>query len=444
LIPLLEKYGQTFQTIATEMEQRGLDYDSGQQKRFRDAAHALEDAFLVHDVEDVQAGLEHLLRLTMTALLSHEEAHRQQVTTASQLVQQLIKEKKENSSLVVDMLAGLTLFQREMTNDPDSVQKIAQLWHHPAYTTLLELIHKVNQQAIPGSHNLYLTMRRMEKDYLLRQDGQYLNGVRQQGLLLTGLIEASSLSQSEKAHLTSHLATYQDAMDQLATLDASIQQNMDSMRQTVRQTEPLALRIVTIAEELASATALETREFAEKSARFIFVICLATILLCGMLSFFMVRTIVGSISQLWQFSHEVAHGNLEATISLDSKDEIGQLSLVMVEMVNRMRAMRLIADRMVMIMTLAARGAIPDQLDAQLHGDFQKMGTALNDMIHRLKELRLIADRVDRISHGEIPAKLEGTYQGDFKRMADAINTIIDKLQEMGGLSPQERFSQEG
>ncbi|MBF0415312.1 MAG: HAMP domain-containing protein [Magnetococcales bacterium] len=286
----------------------------------------------------------------------------------------------------------------------------------------------VSRETIPGAQMVYLTLRRLEKDYLLRQEESYLPTLYEEVQHLRVLTQQSTVSEAMKEHLYGLLATYLETMKTIATTDDHIQQTIALMRTEVHQTEPLVAKISTIADELAAAAATETRRVAEERARLIFFVSLGAIVICGWLTYLIVRSIVSAIANLWHFSHEVAGGNLEAKTTLDSRDEIGQLAVVMREMVNRMRAMRLIADRMVMIMTLAARGAIPDPLDAKFQGDFQKMCGALNDMIQRLQELRLIADHVDRISRGEIPLKLDGQFQGDFKRMVDAINIIIDQL----------------
>jgi methyl-accepting chemotaxis protein len=290
---------------------------------------------------------------------------------------------------------------------------------------------------VPGATPDYLTLRRLEKDYLLRQDMEYLAELATQGAALLQRVQKSALAAEARKTVTEQLRTYLATMEQLGALDQRIRTELDAMRAVVRQVEPLADDISAIADRQARDAAEATRQFADNSAQGIFILSVVAILGCGVISISMVRSIVGAISALWRFSHEVATGNLDATITMTRKDEIGHLAAVMTDMVNRMRAMRLIADRMVMIMALIGRGAIPEPVEVNFQGDFQRMTDALNDMIRRLRELRLIATHMDQISQGEIPAPLTGDFQGDFRRMADAINVILDKLQEIGGLGTQ-------
>lgn len=441
LTEYLEKYATLFQSIADGWQERGLDHQSGLQGRFRAAAHDLEESFLYQEVEEHLAELEQLLRLTMVGLLTQDAQVMGQVAALGEALRHTLGQESSLSATEQAMLAALQAHAAALVRT-EPLQTPGEVLNHPAHLALQAVIGQVRQQIVPGARTSYLTIRRLEKDYLLRQEGAYLTSLEKEGQTLTARIQNAVLPAERKSRMATSLAHYLEAFGKLAAMDDRLQGQMVEMRATVRQTEPLTEQIGVLAEEMATLSAAETRRFAEESARFIFVVCLVTILCCGLLSFVIVRAIVRAISLLWHFSHQVAGGDLEATTALDSRDEIGQLALVMGEMVNRMRAMRLIADRMVLIMSLVARGAIPDQIEAQFQGDFQKMAGALNDMIHRLRDLRLIADHVDRISRGEIPGKLDGVYQGDFKRMADAINAIIEKLQEMGGLSPQERFSQ--
>ncbi|MBF0180923.1 MAG: methyl-accepting chemotaxis protein [Magnetococcales bacterium] len=280
----------------------------------------------------------------------------------------------------------------------------------------------------------YLHMRRMEKDYLLRQDEAFVREVeRRAGNLATRLREGKwtggDLEWAQKS-----LEEYRAAFARLVALDRELAGKMTLLLETVHMVEPLADEIEALARRLADEESLTTRRFAERAAWWILLGSIATILACGFLTIHMVRSLVRSIGELWRYGHDVAGGNLEAETALSSRDEIGQLAVVMREMVGRMRAIRLIADRMVMILALIGRGALPDEIQVDFHGDFRKIANALNEMIGRLKDLRLIAGRIDRISKGEIPDKLSGEFHGDFKRINDALNTIIDKLREIGGL----------
>ncbi|MBF0340158.1 MAG: HAMP domain-containing protein [Magnetococcales bacterium] len=281
----------------------------------------------------------------------------------------------------------------------------------------------------------YLSMRRMEKDYLLGYGESLAGEVDKYASGLAERLKRVVSAPEERKQLEALLGDYRTAFHALVALDQGIEEKMVRLREEIHHVEPLAEQIEALAVRHAASGSKETRKMAERSAQWIFLASLLTIFACGLLSMRLVRRLVRSISALSRYAREVAEGNLDATTTLASRDEIGHLALVMREMVNRMRAIRLIADRLVVIMALLGRGAIPEPLEVEFHGDFKKITDALNDLIGRLQVLRRIAACIDAISQGDVPEKMSGDFQGDFKRINDAMNVMIDKVQEIGGLS---------
>ncbi|MBF0192660.1 MAG: HAMP domain-containing protein [Magnetococcales bacterium] len=280
----------------------------------------------------------------------------------------------------------------------------------------------------------YLSMRRMEKDYLLRQDPEAAAEVEKWAVVFGERLKKAIRHTGERERIDALLVEYRNAFRALVILDRGIEEKMTRLRAEIHRVEPLAEEIDALAARLAAEGSLETRRSAERSAQWIFIASLATILACGLISMRMVRVLVRSISALSHYARAVADGNLDARIDLNCGDETGHLAEVMRAMVNRMRAIRLIADRMVVILALIGRGAIPEPLDVAFHGDFKKIIEALNDLIDRLGALRRVAACMDLISRGDVPEKMTGEFQGDFKRIQEAMNSIIDTLQENGGL----------
>ncbi|MBF0628476.1 MAG: HAMP domain-containing protein [Magnetococcales bacterium] len=281
----------------------------------------------------------------------------------------------------------------------------------------------------------YLSMRRLEKDYLLRQEEENAAEVEKLAAGLGGRLQQIIAVVAERQQVEFLLNQYVESFRALVALDRSIAEKMNRLRDSVHRVEPLVEEIDAMAARLAREGVQKTRWTAQQSAQWIFVASLATIVLCGWLSMRMVRGLVRSISTLSHYAREVADGNLDVTTTLVRGDEIGHLAEVMRAMVQRMRAIRLIADRMVVILALVGRGAVPEPLQVEFHGDFKKITDALNDLIARLGAIRRIAASMDEISQGKIPEKLVGEeYQGDFRRIHEAMNLIIDQLRAIGGL----------
>lgn len=359
---------------------------------------------------------------------------------AARTIEQLIQNNREYQEIANRLVLVEHLGQyKELLNEIVLLWQKKGLMHQEGEQGVFRQAAHLLEQAMPvmGSHEAmvgYLSMRRVEKDYLLRQEAEYVKEVEKLARELEKRLQESLLAREEKDRLGEKLTDYLTAFGNVVAMDQQLAAKMALLREIVHKVETLTNEIETLAVRGADASTSQTRQFAESAALWIFVGSSVTILASGWLAFFLIGSLLRSIGTLWRFAHDVVGGNLEATTTLSGRDEIGQLAQVLHEMVNRMRAIRLIADRLVMIMALIGRGAIPDEITVEFHGDFQKISNALNEMIERLRELRRISVRIERISQGEIPEKVTGEWHGDFKRIHDAMNTIIDKLEEIGGL----------
>jgi methyl-accepting chemotaxis protein len=92
--------------------------------------------------------------------------------------------------------------------------------------------------------------------------------------------------------------------------------------------------------KLAGTVALS--EFEKKASVILLPIGIAlllTLLVAAIISIFLSRTVTKPVKQLQEAMHEMKNGNLQASVSIDRVDEIGQLSDSFIEMSGQMRAL---------------------------------------------------------------------------------------------------------
>jgi methyl-accepting chemotaxis protein len=92
--------------------------------------------------------------------------------------------------------------------------------------------------------------------------------------------------------------------------------------------------------KLAGTVALS--EFEKKASVILLPIGIAlllTLLVAAIISIFLSRTVTKPVKQLKEAMHEMKNGNLQASVSIDRVDEIGQLSDSFIEMSGQMRAL---------------------------------------------------------------------------------------------------------
>ncbi|MBF0585073.1 MAG: hypothetical protein HQL80_12685, partial [Magnetococcales bacterium] len=107
-------------------------------------------------------------------------------------------------------------------------------------------------------------------------------------------------------------------------------------------------------------------------------------------------------------------------------DELGGLAMAMRTMVNQVRTVRVLAERLALMFVLIGRGTLPSPMEGTFQGEFKAVGTALNQAMDTLSALLALAEPLQRLAHHEPTQPVdENRYPGDFKVLARAVNQLI-------------------
>jgi methyl-accepting chemotaxis protein len=157
-------------------------------------------------------------------------------------------------------------------------------------------------------------------------------------------------------------------------------------------------------------------------------IALIFVLLIISVFFFMIRSLTRQLRKAITIAHDIAAGNVEMEIQVDSRDEIGQLMTAMKQMVDTIREMVL---DVTMLSRAATAGQLATRADTSKHqGQFQSIVTGFNETLDAIVgPLNMAAEYVDRISKGDIPPKITQSYCGDFNEIRLNLNNCIDNIQ---------------
>jgi methyl-accepting chemotaxis protein len=179
-------------------------------------------------------------------------------------------------------------------------------------------IRKVEAEAVTNKDIVIqiLTLRRHEKDYLLRKDTKYIDAHTK---TMEELLSRKDLSQS----ITQSLAAYKQTFGAVVNIDRKIgltpQEGLEGkIRTVVHQVEP----------EITEATASLKKVFQEnnKSAMVtLFLLIFVGILVSVIISYFLIKSITSSLSHAIDTVSRIAGGDLDFTVKVQSDDEIGQL-----------------------------------------------------------------------------------------------------------------------
>jgi methyl-accepting chemotaxis protein len=171
-----------------------------------------------------------------------------------------------------------------------------------------------------------LTMRRHEKDFIEREDPQYIDLLTQQAENFTSLLEQSSLSGEMKAQMSDLLAVYQDRFNKLASAMQTRKQLIVGLEDHQRQVDALLESLEQNVETLY-AEAYETGEAVATQVNALFIV---TMIVAATLAVLVAVLFSGSIrhsmNKLRQKISDMAQGDASITELMDRGEELNGLS----------------------------------------------------------------------------------------------------------------------
>jgi methyl-accepting chemotaxis protein len=250
-----------------------------------------------------------------------------------------------------------------------------------------------------------LSIRRYEKDYLLRGEEQYVNQVRDAVAQFKADVAASSLDQAGQEYLDSLADEYQALFDQLVQADVQIAASTETFRETVRTIEPLTEEIRTDALE-EKGTARSAMEQANQTTS---TILIAVSLVAGVigvgLGLFVATTIARPIRRLTGMATMITEGDVDQEVDITQRDEIGQLADAFRQMIVYLRDMAEVAGRL-------AQGDLTAKVTPRSKKD--ALGNAFARMIVDLCNLiGLVADSATGVgaASGQLTASADQSAQ---------------------------------
>ncbi|AMV71742.1 hypothetical protein JCM30471_01960 [Desulfuromonas carbonis] len=261
---------------------------------------------------------------------------------------------------------------------------------------------------------LYLQMRRHEKDFMLRGDSKYVDGVHNVGSALNQRLAASTLGAGQKGELEGLLNTYLMGFDKLVASDVELDNQLASMEILANQILELSEANDVAAGDYADKTSEAISLSASNSILLVWAVSILSALTAFIFAFFFARSISKPIAKGVALAEEIAKGDFSTRLNLQRADEIGQLSVSLDNMADSLARQADVAEEI-------AKGNLT--VEVELASEKDQLGTALKNMVQILNDvLGQVSASTDNVSSGSqaMSAASEEMSQGASEQAAAA------------------------
>jgi methyl-accepting chemotaxis protein len=151
------------------------------------------------------------------------------------------------------------------------------------------------------------------------------------------------------------------------------------------------------------------------------------VVLAAMMGFMLIRSIGRGLQSAMDVAGKIADGDLSSHITIESRDEIGQMLESMRAMQNALK--KVVAD-IESIVGAAVEGDFSKQIDLNAHkGYARELGVALNKLSTTTNTGLTDVMRVaNALAAGDLSQKVTQEYPGVFGRTRDGVNSTVDSL----------------
>jgi methyl-accepting chemotaxis protein len=322
------QYKNVFADLANAYNERGLTEEQGLQGSFRTKAHELDTLMKDYNTESVQLAMLMLRRYEKDILLNkgnaektagYKEEFEKAITSFSGAVEEsglkqnfkdsLLKNAADYKAKMADMLASGDYGK-----------------YNDVRGTIHEMENLLKAHDLPGGNVSYLTIRKDEKDYMLRGDVKYVQNVEKKVADLGKLVEKANLDAEGKQIAKQALAGYLADFKQMVAIDSKITGHLETMKKVADQALELAEKMETQAAQIAEASVKDITASASTSITVMWLIGVVSTLISIVFAYFFGRSISQPLTKTVKMIEEMEKGHLDIRLNMNRSDEIGQMA----------------------------------------------------------------------------------------------------------------------
>lgn len=427
---LTEIYLDRFRAIADAWRVKGLDHNSGLQGAFRDTVHELEDRAGNFKAGRLYLQLLQIRRGEKDLGLRRETLYRDRVRTLIGEFRDLARGSELYPEVKEALLAEIDVYARAFEPYAQNVLAGGDLQggKGPFRDSAHRLESILEAHYVPDLETNILQLRRREKDYLLRDDREYVRMVGDISDAIRGQIAISPIAEADKSLLNGLLERYERDFYALVAQNDAIKELAAAMHEAAENITPLVKENVSEANRLAAEKRAEIARASNESARLSLIIAFCAVLLGVFFSITITSRIVRPVREMAGLLDRLTHENPEERIATvpGARDEIN----AMAESLNTMADHRATfvnwwktsMDEAIALRDIhsaasqEARDEASEELRRASLAKVQQLNAIRGQLGRESDLIREVADRVRKAGHGAVSsedvAALEHAAQG--------------------------------
>ena len=235
-----------------------------------------------------------------------------------------------NKLLLEKVSKGFQAYKNSFINVTDTETQLGLNEKSGLQGKLRSSVHKVekqiNQLNNPALLNSMLTLRRHEKDFILRKNNKYINRLDKEITYFNSLLRKTKINTKVKVSIAKNISNYQEAFHEFTNKTNQSARDINAYQSVIHDIEPDFVKMTS-----AIDTIYNDNQVKHHSSQFnLAILFISTIILISIVAlaslYLFSKGLIQRLFSLQSTINEVSEGDFEARSNLENTDELGILA----------------------------------------------------------------------------------------------------------------------
>jgi methyl-accepting chemotaxis protein len=404
---------------------------------------AIEEERLMSELQIDLLGLrrhekDFFLRMDPKYIASHDSSAKKANGDIEKLIS--LTEDKAEKDLLLAIQSGVGQYLSAFHKVVDDYKEVGLTKDEGLQGQLRAAVHEIegvlkkyDDAALKAS---MLTMRRHEKDFMLREEDKYIEDLKKESANFAKVLEASLLPVEEKPAITKQLDTYVKAFATLAEVTLRKKEDTAKLSSIYREIEPKLSEYIELVQKQYQDIKAQANAEQSEITRFMYISLSGVAVLTILLALLIGRAISGPVVRMTSAMNTLANGNLSASVPDTHRgDEIGQMaSAVQVFKDKAIEAEALKEEQKALEIRAASdrqasMNGIADSFERQVMGVINSVSSCATELQGSAESLSAISDRTNRQVVSVAGATEEASF--NVQTVAAATEELVSSVSEI-------------